>query len=165
MKTLTSSRNVVGADNNPKNLHCFGDKDGVGYDAKLQHPLGVHFIPEKNVILVADTYNHKLKVLDPFRNEVFSWLGGVESHSATTFRDGITSQCAFNEPQGISSLFDEKTQDVKVYICDTNNHCIRTCYYDVGQVTTCQFKGVPPPDQHPVEPQKIDPSSIKKRES
>ena len=93
MKTLTSSRNVVGADNNPKNLHCFGDKDGVGYDAKLQHPLGVHFIPEKNVILVADTYNHKLKVLDPFRNEIFSWLGGMDSsqQAAISFKDGITS--------------------------------------------------------------------------
>jgi hypothetical protein len=35
MKTLTSSRNVIGGDANPKNLHCFGDKDGVSYDAKL----------------------------------------------------------------------------------------------------------------------------------
>jgi hypothetical protein len=35
MKTLTSSRNVIGGDSNPKNLHCFGDKDGVSYDAKL----------------------------------------------------------------------------------------------------------------------------------
>jgi hypothetical protein len=35
MKTLTSSRNVVGGDVNPKNLHSFGDKDGVAYDAKL----------------------------------------------------------------------------------------------------------------------------------
>jgi hypothetical protein len=29
MKTLTSSRNVVGGDPNPKNLHSFGDKDGI----------------------------------------------------------------------------------------------------------------------------------------
>lgn len=31
-----------------------------------------------------------------------------------------------------------------MYICDTNNHCIRTCHYDVGHVTTLVFKGVPP---------------------
>jgi len=35
MKTLSSSRNVIGSDNNPKNLHSFGDKDGVSYEAKL----------------------------------------------------------------------------------------------------------------------------------
>lgn len=97
MKTLTSSRNVVGGDANPKNLHCFGDRDGVSYETKLQHPLGVHFIPEKNVILIADTYNHKVKVLDPFRNEAFSWLGGADTTSLS-LKDGTTSQSAFNEP-------------------------------------------------------------------
>jgi len=67
----------------------------------------VHFIPEKNVILVTDTYNHKVKVVDPFRNEIFSWLGG--SHTTKdSLKDGITGQCAFNEPQGISSLFNEE---------------------------------------------------------
>jgi hypothetical protein len=143
MKTLTSARNVIGGDINPKNLHSFGDKDGVSFDAKLQHPLGVHFIPEKNVILIADTYNHKVKVVDPFRNEVFSWLGGADTPT-NCLKDGTTSQTAFNEPQGISSLFDEVAQDVKIYICDTNNHCIRMCYYDVGLVSTLVLKGVPP---------------------
>jgi hypothetical protein len=35
MKTLTSARNVIGGDANPKNLHSFGDKDGVGFESKL----------------------------------------------------------------------------------------------------------------------------------
>lgn len=98
---------MVGSSNNTKNLHCFGDKDGVGYEAKLQHPLGVHFIPEKNVVLVTDTYNHKVKVVDPFRNEAYSWLGG--SHSTNiSLKDGATSEAAFNEPQGVGSIYDEK---------------------------------------------------------
>jgi hypothetical protein len=88
MKTLTSSRNLVGGDNNPKNLHAYGDEDGVGTAGKLQHPLGVHFVPEKNVILVTDTYNHKIKVVDPFKNEVFTWLGGADSE--TNLKDGHT---------------------------------------------------------------------------
>lgn len=163
MKTLTSSRNVVGGDVNPKNLHSFGDKDGVAYDAKLQHPLGVHFIPEKNVILIADTYNHKLKVLDPFRNEVFSWLGGMDS-ATLSLKDGTTSQAAFNEPQGIASLFDETQQDVKVYICDTNNHCIRSCFYDVGTVTTLALKGVPTAAVEFHEKNLVRDISAKKRE-
>jgi len=32
---------------------------------------------------------------------------------------------------------------VKIYICDTNNHCIRVCHYDVGSVDTLVFTGVP----------------------
>lgn len=45
------------------------------------------------MILVADTFNHKMKVLDPFRNEIFSWLGSMESHQQTLsqLRDGTTS--------------------------------------------------------------------------
>jgi hypothetical protein len=35
MKTLKSARNVIGSSKDTKNLHVFGDKDGVGYDAKL----------------------------------------------------------------------------------------------------------------------------------
>lgn len=75
MKTLVASRCLVGGDTNPTNLHAYGDIDGTNEAAKLQHPLGVSFIPEKNVVAVTDTYNHKIKVIDPFNNEIFSWLG------------------------------------------------------------------------------------------
>ena len=101
--------------------------------------MSVHFIPEKNVILVTDTYNHKIKVVDPFRNEAFSWLGSGQG----ALTDGSTFQSRFNEPNGISSLFDEKTNDVKIYVCDTNNHCIRRVFYDQGDVSTPVFIGVP----------------------
>ena len=99
----------------------------------------MHFIPEKNVILITDTYNHKIKVVDPFRNEIFSWLGSGRNNLAdeTTFKSG------FNEPSGVSSLYDEERRDVKVYICDTNNHCIRQTYYDVGSVVTPVIAGIP----------------------
>ena len=139
MKTLKSARNLVGGDTNPKNLHAYGDQDGVGVEAKLQHPLGVHFIPEKNVIIVTDTYNHKIKVVDPFRNEIFSWLGNGKNKLG----DETTFKSSFNEPSGVSSLYDEARRDVKVYICDTNNHCIRRVFYDQGTVETPIIEGVP----------------------
>lgn len=47
----------------------------------------MHFIPEKNVVLVCDTYNHKVKVVDPFRNESYSWLGGNHSTNVS-IKDG-----------------------------------------------------------------------------
>ena len=99
LKELESSRNVVGADQNPRNLHSYGDADGVGCEAKLQHPLGCHFVPQKNVVLVADTYNHKIKVVDPFRNECFTWLGaGTAVSGQQTLSDGRLRQATFNEP-------------------------------------------------------------------
>ena len=102
MKNLKSARCVVGGDKNPRNLHAFGDQDGTSEDAKLQHPLGLTFIPEKNVIAVTDTYNHKIKVIDPFNNEIFSWLGNGQA----TIKDDMTFDGSLNEPSGICSVFD-----------------------------------------------------------
>jgi len=121
-------------------LHAFGDLDGVQTEAKLQHPLGVVFIAEKNVVLVADTYNHKIKVIDPFRNEVFSWLGDGKAD----LKDENTYTASFNEPSGFATCFDEETNDVKVYVADCNNHCIRCIFYDKGDVKTLEVEGVPP---------------------
>ena len=97
LNSLDSSRNVVGGDENPRNLHSFGDVDGVGCAAKLQHPLGCHFVPQKNVVLVADTYNHKIKLVDPFRNECFTWLGAGDP-SQQNLADGRLRKATFNEP-------------------------------------------------------------------
>jgi hypothetical protein len=107
--------------------------------ARLQHPLGVHFVPDKNVVLVADTYNHKVKVVDPFRNEVFTWLGNGKA----ALKDDNTFNSSFNEPSGFSSIFSPKDQDVKIYISDCNNHCIRSVVYDQGDAVTVELKGVP----------------------
>ena len=88
---------------------------------------------------MTDTYNHKVKVVDPFRNEIFSWLGNGKNKLA----DETTFKSSFNEPSGVSSLYDEARRDVKVYICDTNNHCIRRVYYDQGVVDTPRIIGIP----------------------
>ena len=142
MKSLSSSRNIVGGDSNPKNLHSFGDVDEVGVNAKLQHPLGVHFIKHKNVVLVTDTYNHKIKVIDPFTNEIFSWLGDGNGD----LKDGNAMNSQFSEPSGIYSLWvkDQNENDkLYVFVADCNNHCIRSVDYDEGEVTTIEIKGVP----------------------
>lgn len=43
-----------------QNLFAFGDVDGKGVDAKLQHPLGVAWAPQQRLLYVADSYNHKV---------------------------------------------------------------------------------------------------------
>lgn len=52
---------VVGGNLNPLNLFAFGDVDGAGLDAKLQHPLGLTYHAASQTVYVVDTYNHKLK--------------------------------------------------------------------------------------------------------
>lgn len=47
-----------------ENLFRFGDQDGSGTGALLQHPLAVLATPDG--IFVADSYNHKLKANLPY---------------------------------------------------------------------------------------------------
>ena len=44
-------------------LFEFGDKNGVGEFVRLQHALGVAYFDGK--LYVADTYNSKIKIIDP----------------------------------------------------------------------------------------------------
>ncbi|HEX9108303.1 MAG TPA: thioredoxin-like domain-containing protein [Longimicrobiales bacterium] len=55
-------------------LFDFGDRDGVGQQARLQHPLGVAL--HGTELLVADTYNDALKRIDPRTRTATTWLSG-----------------------------------------------------------------------------------------
>lgn len=82
-------------------LFDFGDIDGVGVSqVKLQHPLGVAVWNGK--LLVADTYNDKIKLLDP------------KTHRSTTFIGPETVKMW--EPGGVAVVGD------LLYIADTNHH-------------------------------------------
>ena len=67
---LTSGevKTLVGGD-----LFEFGDVDASGDSVRLQHPLGVINVGDK--VLIADTYNHKIKELDPQRQRVKTLFG------------------------------------------------------------------------------------------
>lgn len=51
-----------------QNLFAFGDTDGVGTTAQLQHPLGVAWNQNNQKLYVADTYNHKIKEINVKEN-------------------------------------------------------------------------------------------------
>ncbi|KAF7137423.1 hypothetical protein RHSIM_Rhsim07G0131600 [Rhododendron simsii] len=67
-----------------KNLFKFGDHDGAGYDVLLQHPLGV-LCGKDGQIYIADSYNHKIKKLDPASKRV-STVAGI---GKAGFKDGM----------------------------------------------------------------------------
>ena len=105
-------------------LFAFGDRDGKGAEARLQHPLGIAW--SAGMLYVADSYNHKIKRCDPAARQVTSFLGsGVPGH-----RDGPAEKAQFSEPGGLSFA------DGKLYVADTNNHAIRVCDVSTGKVRT-----------------------------
>lgn len=52
----------------------FGDIDGEGIKAKLQHPLGIAWCESDKIVYVADTYNHKIKCIDPKNKSCSTFL-------------------------------------------------------------------------------------------
>lgn len=112
-------------------LFDFGDVDATGDDVRLQHPLGVTALNGK--ILIADTYNHKIKELDPESKSVKTLFGTGKPGQT----DGTAS--AFYEPGGLSVAND------KIYIADTNNHAVRVVDLKTRTTTTLNIKGLQPP--------------------
>lgn len=110
-----------------ESLFEFGDVDGVGNQARLQHPLGVTIVD--GLVYVADTYNHKIKVIDPSSSEITTFLGDTSG-----WRDG--SEPLFYEPGGLDSA------GSKIYVADTNNHAIRVIDLETKNVSTLVLKGM-----------------------
>jgi thiol-disulfide isomerase/thioredoxin len=128
---------LVGGD-----LWVFGDKDGFGDDVRLQHPLGIEIYNGK--VLIADTYNHKLKVLDAEKRTVETLLGtGVEGQT-----DGKNP--SFYEPGGISVAGD------KLFVADTNNQAIRVVDLKTKETSTLKITGLKPPKE--IETESISPN-------
>jgi len=112
-------------------LFAFGDVDGQGQQVRLQHPLDVAF--HDGTIYVADTYNHKIKKVDP-RQATSVTLSG-------TGKPGTKDDPAeFFEPTGLT------VAGGKLYVADTNNHLIRTIdlQHD-NRVATLPIEGLEPP--------------------
>jgi DNA-binding beta-propeller fold protein YncE len=106
-------------------LFDFGDVDGNGPTVRLQHALGIVYVDGK--LYLADTYNSKIKVLDPI------------SRSCTTYLGGDRKAKQFNEPGGISYA------NGKLYVADTNAHRIQVIDMESKSVSTLDLHGVEPP--------------------
>ena len=113
------------------NLFDFGDQDGLGNDVRLQHPLGLALWNDK--LLIADTYNHKIKLLDPAARSVKSFAGTGKPGQA----DG--ARPSFYEPGGLAVAGD------KLFVADTNNHAIRIVDLKTKETKTLPIKGLQPP--------------------
>lgn len=126
-------RTVVGTAHLPAaRLFTFGDVDGRGRRVRLQHPLGVVYYQRK--VYVADTYNNKIKVIDPGD-------GTTRTLAGTGAPGRGDDPPAFDEPAGITAA------DGKLFVADTNNHLVRVI--DLrrgGKVSTLSIPGLEPPE-------------------
>lgn len=103
-------------------LFDFGDADGPLTGARLQHPSGVLALDDKS-LLVTDTYNHKLKRIDPDRSQLSTVAGSGKPGA------GDGGRFELNEPSGLARLGDQ------VLIADTNNDRILRFDPESGQIS------------------------------
>jgi sugar lactone lactonase YvrE len=112
---------IVGA-----GLFEFGDKEGKGPDerfqVRLQHPLDVVF--RNGMLYVADTYNNKIKLIDPTLGSCTTLVGSTPG--------------TFDEPGGLSFAGN------KLYVADSSAHRIRVVDMDSKEVSTLEIEGVAP---------------------
>lgn len=107
-----------------KGLFEFGDRDGEGDGALLQHALGV--VSRGDKLFVADTFNNKIKRLDPITRSLTSVVGGTRAE--------------LYEPGGLALL-----PDGRLLVADTNNHRLRVFNPETGQLRDFILRGLAPP--------------------
>jgi sugar lactone lactonase YvrE len=111
-------------------LFTFGDVDGPAARVRLQHPLGLAF--HAGQLYLADTYNHKIKAVDPASGEVRTLAGtGKPGH-------GNGEPASFYEPGGLAGA------GGKLFVADTDNHLIRVIDLASRQVGTLAIPGLTP---------------------
>ncbi len=106
-------------------LFDFGDVDGPGGKALLQHPLGVVYGGEGQLYLT-DTYNNKIKHIDLKMEKVTTLAGSGDEGKS----DGDCLEATFDEPAGLS------ISNQRLYVADTNNHLVRVIDLESKQVST-----------------------------
>ena len=116
-------RTIVGQD-----LFTFGDVDGTGDEARLQHAQGID--AADGVLYIADTYNNKVKRVSPDDRRVETVFGA----GAPGFTDGPGGLAELQEPGGLS------VANGKLYVADTNNHAIRVADMDSWEVSTLELE-------------------------
>ncbi|HEY9695517.1 MAG TPA: thioredoxin-like domain-containing protein [Oculatellaceae cyanobacterium] len=108
-------------------LFSFGDVDGIAENVRLQHCLGVAY--GAGYLWVTDTYNHKLKRVNPTTGECQTICGSTKAG----LQDGFGTDVCFSEPSSLTYACNY------LYIADSNNHAIRRMNINSQEVTTLQL--------------------------
>ena len=102
-------------------LFEFGDRDGEGDEVRLQHAAGLAWAPGNHRLWIADTYNHKLKTLDPATRRV---------ETVEPFEEELS------EPMGLAAA------GHYMLVADTNHHRILRVDQIDKRVVELQVEGL-----------------------
>ena len=116
------SRTVIGT-----GLFDFGDRDGAVTQALLQHPLHVLAVDKGTALLVADTYNNKIKRID------------LKAGTIATFYSGA-GELALHEPAGFT-----REKSGSLVVADTNASRLLRISADGKTATAITIQGAPAP--------------------
>ncbi|MEQ8768497.1 MAG: alkyl hydroperoxide reductase [Planctomycetota bacterium] len=111
-------------------LFDFGDIDGSGDTVRLQHVTGIANA-EGDRLLLADSYNHKIKWLDPLTRTVRTLAGSGRPGA----EDGSLETASFFQPEGLALWRGF------LLVADTNNHALRVVDRESGEVWTIEVEG------------------------
>ncbi|KAF4033201.1 LCCL domain-containing protein [Phytophthora infestans] len=97
-----------------------GFQDGLAATSQFNHPRGVA-VDSNGVVYVADTANHRIRIIDPTTKRVSTLAGdGVEG-----FVDGPALTAArFSYPSDVA-VRESNSGTITVFVADTGNHRIR----------------------------------------
>jgi DNA-binding beta-propeller fold protein YncE len=101
-------------------LFGFGDRDGLGDEVLLQHPMGI--AAGKRGLYVADTFNHRVRRVDPETGECRTVFGNGEPERLAELWPGASLTAASadaplcDEPEGLAIA------GGALLVADTNNH-------------------------------------------
>ena len=123
-----------------QSLFAFGDVDGTGDEARFQHPLGIAI--HGQTLLVADSYNHKIRKVDLRTQAVTSWIGSGQPGKSL-------DPPLLDEPGGLAISHGQ------IFIADTNNHRICVADLDAGTMNEFVIEGLtapsPPTVRHSID--------------
>lgn len=120
---------LIGGVSDLDDLFAFGDVDGQGSFARLQHPVACCYLSIASSeslsnfdMVIADTYNHKLKLANRKSGDVREW--------PLTAADGTLS-----EPSGLAFDPDEMI----LFVTDTNNNILRSVDLRTSEMRRVKF--------------------------
>jgi DNA-binding beta-propeller fold protein YncE len=108
-----------------------GDVDGEALKARLQFPKGI--FAKDNLVYIADTLNHKIKVFD-LKKKIVSTLAGSGKQGSL---NSNLKESTFHEPSSVYLYGSE------LFVADTNNHCIRIINLNTNKVSTFYIRMEP----------------------
>jgi hypothetical protein len=118
--------------------------DGTGAAASFNQLHGVAVIPSSGLIVVADTQNHRIRLVTPL-GDVTTLAGSGTCRSVDaggncqgTFADGVGTAASFNNPQGVAVF----PSSGLIVVADYSNSRIRLVDPNSGTVSTIAGGGV-----------------------